>query len=161
MYAKTAALILGAMAAVGSTSPVASNPEAKSVLNARDNAAAAANSTAPGKYHTAVTEATTHGAQADTNLYVCTDLNFGGQCQNLRTTKGMQALLAPSGMMPAAVALLCAGLLNLASTTYVTLASTIVLALTAATRQTPNKVSRKEMLDAYQWFYANEKGDMD
>ncbi|KAL8847754.1 MAG: hypothetical protein Q9221_007202 [Calogaya cf. arnoldii] len=89
MYAKTAALILGAMAAIGSTSPVASNPEAKSVLNARDNAAAAANSIAPGKYHTAVTEATTHGAQADTNLFVCTDVNFGGQCQNLRNTKGV------------------------------------------------------------------------
>ncbi|CAL8581136.1 hypothetical protein XPA_006839 [Xanthoria parietina] len=56
MYAKTAAIILGAMAAMGSASPVASVAEAHSVLNARDSAAV--NSTAPGQFHKLVTQPT-------------------------------------------------------------------------------------------------------
>ncbi|CAO1603233.1 hypothetical protein XANCAGTX0491_006825 [Xanthoria calcicola] len=82
MYAKTAAIILGAMAAIGSASPVASVAEAHSVLNARDSAAA--NSTAPGKFHKLVTQPT---PQAVTHVYVCTDSNFRGRCENLESTK--------------------------------------------------------------------------
>ncbi|KAI4111071.1 MAG: hypothetical protein LQ339_000799 [Xanthoria mediterranea] len=69
MYAKTAAIILGAMAAMGSASPVASPAQARD---------AAANSTAPG----------TLASQAITHLFVCTDADFKGRCQNLENTRG-------------------------------------------------------------------------
>ena len=82
MYAKTAAIILGVMAAMGSASPVASVAEAHSVLNARDSAAV--NSTAPGQFHKLVTQPT---PQAVTHVFVCTDANFKGRCENLESTK--------------------------------------------------------------------------
>ncbi|KAI4240075.1 MAG: hypothetical protein L6R42_011587 [Xanthoria sp. 1 TBL-2021] len=82
MYTKPAALILGALAAMGSASPVASVAEARSVLNARDSAAA--NSTAVGKFHKLVTQPT---PQAITHVFVCTDADFKGRCENLESTR--------------------------------------------------------------------------
>ncbi|KAL8788717.1 MAG: hypothetical protein Q9213_001531 [Squamulea squamosa] len=79
MNTKIAALILGAMAAIGSGSPMAV-PNAKSTIVARGSAE---NSTAPGKFHTEVANPTPN---AITHLFVCIDKNFGGRCQNLETT---------------------------------------------------------------------------
>ncbi|KAL8992554.1 MAG: hypothetical protein Q9169_007009 [Polycauliona sp. 2 TL-2023] len=81
MYAKTAIFILGAVAAMGSASPV-NSAEARSVLEARDTAAG--NSTAPGEFHKLVTQPT---PQAVTHVFVCTDSNFKGRCENLESTK--------------------------------------------------------------------------
>ncbi|KAL8776837.1 MAG: hypothetical protein Q9194_002902, partial [Teloschistes cf. exilis] len=82
MYTEFAALFIGAMAAIVSASPVAPAVEAGTVLIARD-----ANSTAPGEYHKLVSGPKTLAAAAITHLYVCTDINFGGRCENLESTK--------------------------------------------------------------------------
>ncbi|KAI4193599.1 MAG: hypothetical protein LQ350_008235 [Teloschistes chrysophthalmus] len=82
MYIKFAALLIGAMAALVSTSPVAPAAEAGTVLIARD-----ANSTAPGLYHKLVSGPKILAAAAITHLYVCIDINFGGRCENLESTK--------------------------------------------------------------------------
>ncbi|KAL9612670.1 MAG: hypothetical protein Q9167_002752 [Letrouitia subvulpina] len=79
MNFKLATLILGALAAVGSSSPVVA-PEDK-------------NSAAPGTFHKLVSGGPAGKAaspQADkplTHLYVCTDANFKGRCENLASTK--------------------------------------------------------------------------
>ncbi|KAL8664094.1 MAG: hypothetical protein Q9168_007974 [Polycauliona sp. 1 TL-2023] len=82
MYAKTAIFILGAIAAMGSASPVNSKAEAPGTVEARDTAVG--NSVAPGQFHKLVTSPT---PQAITHVYVCTDSNFHGRCQNLESTK--------------------------------------------------------------------------
>lgn len=77
MNTKIAALILGALAAISSASPLAKAvPDVESTLIARDSAE---NSTAPG------TLAVKPTPEAITHLYVCIDKNFGGRCQNLQT----------------------------------------------------------------------------
>ncbi|KAL8748816.1 MAG: hypothetical protein Q9199_008048 [Rusavskia elegans] len=88
MYTKPAALILGALAAMGSASPVASVAEARSVLNARDSAAA--NSTAVGKFHKLVTQPT---PQAITHVF--SPSSTASPIPSLPLAQ-MQALLAPS-----------------------------------------------------------------
>ncbi|KAL9576150.1 MAG: hypothetical protein Q9212_007340, partial [Teloschistes hypoglaucus] len=82
MYSKFAGLLIGAMVAIVSASPVAPAVEADTVLIARD-----ANSTAPGQYHKLVNGPKTLAAAAITHLYVCTDINFGGRCENLESTR--------------------------------------------------------------------------
>ncbi|KAL8727020.1 MAG: hypothetical protein Q9166_006318 [cf. Caloplaca sp. 2 TL-2023] len=67
------ALILGALAGIGFSTPMAA-PQA-------EPAAAP-----PGTFHTYVDGPT---AQANTNLFVCTDAGFKGRNQNLATTKGV------------------------------------------------------------------------
>ncbi|KAL8876670.1 MAG: hypothetical protein Q9198_005172 [Flavoplaca austrocitrina] len=82
MNSKIGALILGALAAMGSANPIAPVAEAHSVLEACDSAIA--NSTAPGEFHKLITRPT---PQAVTHVFVCTDSNFKGRCENLESTK--------------------------------------------------------------------------
>ncbi|KAL8738259.1 MAG: hypothetical protein Q9181_000939 [Wetmoreana brouardii] len=79
MHTRIAALMLGALAAIGSSSPVAS-PEASG---------SSANSTAPGTYHKLSGPAplVPQAAQAITHLYVCIDINFQGRCESLESTR--------------------------------------------------------------------------
>ncbi|KAL8907823.1 MAG: hypothetical protein Q9171_005692 [Xanthocarpia ochracea] len=87
MNPRIATLILGAMTAIGSASPVNLAAEARSVLNPRDNDAS--NSTAPGEFHSLVNtptpQADTPTPQAITHVYVCTDAYFHGRCVNLES----------------------------------------------------------------------------
>ncbi|KAI4278756.1 MAG: hypothetical protein LQ337_000800 [Flavoplaca oasis] len=76
MNSKIAALILGALAAMSSANPIVP------VAEARDSAIA--NSTAPGEFHKLITRPK---SQAVTHVFVCTDSNFKGRCENLESTK--------------------------------------------------------------------------
>ncbi|KAL8652828.1 MAG: hypothetical protein Q9226_004106 [Calogaya cf. arnoldii] len=78
MYAKTAALILGTMAAIGSASPIA--PEAKTNST---NEAVTANA-----YQKLAIEASPQAAQEITYIQVCINVNLSGRCERLRNTKG-------------------------------------------------------------------------
>ncbi|KAI4175018.1 MAG: hypothetical protein LQ348_006268 [Seirophora lacunosa] len=81
MHIKCAALALGALAAVTSATPVASTQEPGYVADS-------ASAVAPGEFHQLSSPARVDlSAQAVTYLYVCTDANFRGRCQNLESTR--------------------------------------------------------------------------
>ncbi|KAI4253278.1 MAG: hypothetical protein LQ352_003775 [Teloschistes flavicans] len=84
MNSKIAALVLGALTTVVSAGPIAPASKADSVLIPRQSTE---NSTAPGEFHKLVSGPSSLATADITHLYVCIDINFGGSCRNLDTTR--------------------------------------------------------------------------
>ncbi|KAL8665201.1 MAG: hypothetical protein Q9202_002423 [Teloschistes flavicans] len=84
MNSKIAALVLGALTTVVSAGPIAPASKADRVLIPRQSTE---NSTAPGEFHKLVSGPSSLATADITHLYVCIDINFGGSCRNLDTTR--------------------------------------------------------------------------
>ncbi|KAL9009043.1 MAG: hypothetical protein Q9173_005895 [Seirophora scorigena] len=97
MHIKCAALTaLGALAAVTLATPVASPQESSDIADS-------AGAVAPGEFHELSGPAPADfSAQAITYLYVCTDANFRGRCQNLQSTRQGCSTPSPRSAPPEA-----------------------------------------------------------
>ncbi|KAI4126985.1 MAG: hypothetical protein LQ338_003440 [Usnochroma carphineum] len=79
------ALILAALVAIASATPVAS-PQAEASPESTLAPPDKGESVAPGTYHK-LDGPSPIATQATTHLYVCTDYDFHGRCENLESTK--------------------------------------------------------------------------